>query len=148
MGKIKSSVSEEPNSAFTSMIDIVFLLLIFFILQPFKEPEVKMPAELPKDAGTSTDQFDKPPEDIKIRIVAVPSDPSNAHFIVDGQALGSANQGAGARLPAVLKRNSHGLEDTPVAILPDARVHFGHVLTALDACYTARLSKVKFGFGN
>lgn len=148
MGKIKSSFSEEPNSAFTSMIDIVFLLLIFFILQPFKEPEVKLAAELPKDAGTSTDQFEKPPEDIKIRIVVVPSDPSNAHFIVDGQALGMASQGAGTRLPGVLVRNSHGLKDTPVAILPDARVHFGHVLTALDACYTARLEKIKFGFGN
>ena len=42
MARIKSKFEDEPAFCFTSMIDIVFLLLIFFLLQPFKMPELKL----------------------------------------------------------------------------------------------------------
>ena len=44
---------EDVGKGFTTMIDIVFLLLIFFILQPFKQPEQKVDSDLPK-SGPST----------------------------------------------------------------------------------------------
>ncbi len=150
MGKIKSSVEEEPNDSFTSMIDIVFLLLIFFLLQPFKEPEIRLEANLPKntESAKNTDNTEIPKEDIKIRILPVPSDPNNARFVVDGRPVGMASLGAESRLAGMLVGRSHGDKEWPVAILPDRKVHFGHVLHALDACYRARMGNVKFGYGN
>lgn len=151
MGKIKSSVAEEPNDSFTSMIDIVFLLLIFFLVQPFKEPEVRLAADLPqsstKVSRTATDTT-IPKEDIRIRILPVPSDPGNARFVVDGRPIGYASQGARNKLPAILVKQSHGDKDWPIAILPDRGVHFGHVLHALDACYRVQMPNIKFGYGN
>ena len=38
----------------TSMIDVTFQLIIFFLLQKFKTLEAKLPAYLPKDVGVNT----------------------------------------------------------------------------------------------
>lgn len=140
----RDSGAQEAGGSFTSMIDIVFLLLIFFILQPFKEPEVSFDTPL---SGVGREIVAPPCEDIRLRVMSVPADPTNAYYVVDGRSLGTATQGAAALLPKTLSSISGGLTDTPVKILPDARVHFGHVLSALDACHTARLGKVTFGFG-
>ena len=53
----------------TSMIDVVFLLLIFFILMPFKSPESRIESHLPKDSGLSQAKSEEEPVDkIEIKI--------------------------------------------------------------------------------
>lgn len=136
--------AQEAGGSFTSMMDIVFLLLIFFILQPFKESEVALDTPL---SAVGREGVEPAREAIRLRVIAVPADQTNAYYVVDGRSLGTATQGATELLPKTLVSISHGLADTPVAILPDARVHFGHVLIALDACHTARLTNVRFGYG-
>jgi len=142
---IKSKINDEMNSPFTSMIDIVFLLLIFFILQPFKEPENKMAAELPQEGAGGGVSMEVPLKDINIAIFSVGrSNPDKAVFTVGGNRIASGPK-IYKRIAAELKRQSGGNKETPVAILPASEVHFKHVLDALDACYEAQMPKVKFG---
>ena len=61
-------VSEEVTMDMTPMIDVVFLLIIFFLCIDFKILEAKLPAYLPKDKGSQT--FDvEPVEQLPVVIV-------------------------------------------------------------------------------
>lgn len=148
VGKIKSKVVDEVQSSFTSMIDIVFLLLIFFILQPFKETELKLDANLPQDGAPNSDPTTEPKVEIKVAIRPVISDPNNAMYVIDGQNVGMASQGAYKKLAGILLRKSNGDKEAPISILPSTDVRFEHVLRVLDACYRVRMGNVKFGFGS
>lgn len=144
MAKIKSAINEEPNDSFTSMIDIVFLLLIFFILQPFKQPEVKLRSELPKDEGPSFVPPAQPRPHIVVRINRDPGNAAEAIYTVDGTVIGNSANKAGDQLADVILRRSGGDLESPIAIMPELHVHFGHVLKVLDQCTKAGMGKVKF----
>ena len=47
-------IQEEEKTNMTPMIDVVFLLIIFFLCIDFKVLEAKLPAYLPKDKGSQT----------------------------------------------------------------------------------------------
>ncbi len=61
-------VQEEAKMDMTPMIDVVFLLIIFFLCIDFKILEAKLPAYLPKDIG-SFDEDVEPQEKVRIKIV-------------------------------------------------------------------------------
>jgi biopolymer transport protein ExbD len=60
--------SEEAKMDMTPMIDVVFLLIIFFLCIDFKILEAKLPAYLPKDVGSFKDPVE-PQEKVRIKIV-------------------------------------------------------------------------------
>ena len=59
---------EEAELNLTPMIDVVFLLLIFFLCIDFKTLEAKLAAYLPKDLGVNTTDAE-PIEKIDVRII-------------------------------------------------------------------------------
>ncbi len=59
---------EEAEMDMTPMIDVVFLLIIFFLCIDFKILEAKLPAYLPKDVGSFDDEVE-PQEKVRIKIV-------------------------------------------------------------------------------
>ena len=61
-------VSEEVTMDMTPMIDVVFLLIIFFLCIDFKILEAKLPAYLPKDKGSQTFEVE-PVEQLPVVIV-------------------------------------------------------------------------------
>ena len=61
-------VQEDADVDMTPMIDVVFLLIIFFLCIDFKILEAKLPAYLPKDVGSQDDQVE-PQEKLRIKIV-------------------------------------------------------------------------------
>lgn len=146
MGRLRHSESVESGSGFTSMIDIVFLLLIFFILQPFKETELRLEASLPEQPPVIGP--DEPPLlkeiSVDVRIRSVLSDPTNAQYIVDGRLVGRSDQVDSARLSAWLQRQSCKDPNVPVRIQPDRDIRFDHVAKVLDACYGAGMGKIQF----
>ena len=58
---------EEAKADMTPMIDVVFLMIIFFICIDFKVLESKLPAYLPKDKG-SLSTVVEPQEQLSVRI--------------------------------------------------------------------------------
>ena len=82
---IEEMQDEEVKLELTPMIDISFLIIIFFMCLPFKTLAGKLEAFLPKDSGPFPNSV-QPPESVKIRIrtgatrddstTAMPSDPT------------------------------------------------------------------------
>ena len=66
--KMRDEVQEEAVMDMTPMIDVVFLLIIFFLCIDFKILEAKLPAYLPKDKGSQDTQVE-PQEQLRIKIV-------------------------------------------------------------------------------
>ena len=62
------TIQEEVEMNMTPMIDVVFLLIIFFLCIDFKILEAKLPAYLPKDVGSFTEEVE-PQEKLRIKIV-------------------------------------------------------------------------------
>lgn len=134
MARIQSQIEEEAEGCFTSMIDIVFLLLIFFILQPFKEPDYQVAAYLPKDVGGGSSSAEIKPT-IQLGIMGAGD---SVTFTVNDDAVQSAF------IAARLMRESGGDQEVPVAINPGPQVNFKHVLKALDQCAVAEMKNVTF----
>ena len=59
---------EEVKPDMTPMIDVVFLMIIFFICIDFKVLESKLAAFLPKDKGSSSDIV-PPQENVMVKIL-------------------------------------------------------------------------------
>lgn len=137
MAKIKSKINEEPNDSFTSMIDIVFLLLIFFILQPFKSPEQKLRSELPRNQDPSTNV--QPVDNIRLQVRVDPDDETAAFYRVQMLTIDD-----GDRLFRALLDQAHYDTTVPVILDADSSVKFHYVLKALDQCYKAEMVDVKF----
>ena len=58
---------EEVKPDMTPMIDVVFLMIIFFICIDFKVLESKLPAYLPKDKGSQTN-VEEPQEQLSVKV--------------------------------------------------------------------------------
>jgi biopolymer transport protein ExbD len=56
---MKGNNYEEIKADITPMIDVVFLLIIFFILMPPKKIESKLESYVPKDNSKVTGDFNK-----------------------------------------------------------------------------------------
>ena len=68
MSKLSEIAQEESKLEMTPMIDVTFLLLIFFMCTlKFKTLEGKLSAYLPKDVGMSTSQAE-PKEKVEIKL--------------------------------------------------------------------------------
>ena len=65
---LQEMVEEEAVMEMTPMIDVVFLLIIFFLCIDFKILEAKLPAYLPKDVGSSSTDVE-PQEKLNIKII-------------------------------------------------------------------------------
>ncbi|MBL8724834.1 MAG: biopolymer transporter ExbD [Planctomycetes bacterium] len=61
--------SDDAKSDLTPMIDVVFLMVIFFVCIDFRVLEAKLPAYLPRDVGGGPSQVE-PQEQLRIEIFA------------------------------------------------------------------------------
>lgn len=160
MGKLADEF-KDPELCFTSLIDIVFLLLIFFMCASrFKQVEMKLDAFLPQDEGQNPVPVQqlKKPEELSI-------------FIKDDHAMrGSSDFNLKATRKAqyyLASRDASPVTD-PMQLLPklqalasnpeqevlialyneasdkDQLVPFFNVVKVLDLCKTAGITKVKF----
>jgi biopolymer transport protein ExbD len=126
---LKLQHDEMPTLNLTSMIDVLFLLIIFFMVATkFDEMERNIEIDVPQvaQAGEST-----PPRQSLIVSVA-----SDGHLELDGAKVTTeelASRLAAARTP---------LTEPTVVIHGDAACAFQHVATALGACREAGVSEL------
>lgn len=133
-----------------SMLDVTFLLLIFFVLTAkFIIGEGILPADLPQGQGEGVSEAE-PPDQIDIVLQSLGGEDVRVQF---GGALQSEGTVASfVELREVLRRyqqsesnpNGFFLPEDPIIIKPGSSVNWGHVVNAFNACIGARYSNVNF----
>ena len=121
-----------------AMIDVVFLLLIFFMCpSTFARPERDLPSPLPRK-GTAAEADDQDLPAVRIRLAL--ADGSLA-VTCDDQPCASTKD-----LLAMLEARA-AIGDPPVIIDGQQAVPFGQMVAALDACHRAGLYRTAFAAG-
>ena len=113
---------EEVSVNLTPLIDIVFLLLIFFMVSTTFTKETHLTVDLPEAEGAPL--TDQPKRVIDILIAA------DGTYAVNDKPL--INQQVGT-LKAALSKESDGDSSTPLTITADASTPHSAVVTAMDA---------------
>ena len=129
------------DSAMTPMIDVVFLLLVFFVwTASFQVVEQMLPAELSSQMGTDpTTLVEPPPEkDLEDIVIAVSFDGSAA-WTLNGQPLADVN--------AVERRLASIARVDPAATVivhPSPKVPLEYVIQTYDAAKLTGFTSVSF----
>ncbi len=127
----------------TPMIDVVFLLLVFFIwTASFQIVEQVLPSSLSAAQGTEPLDADSPPppeadfDDVIVRIIWTGERPT---WSVNQQAIATMEQ-----LHSRLKTIADIKSDAPVILHPDDNVPLGDVIDVFDICRKVGFEKVQF----
>ena len=126
---LKTCLDEQPSINLTPMIDIVFLLIIFFMVgTKFVEMERNMPVELPEvaDAGTPAPEPEK-------RVINVYRD---GRILLDRRFV--TVDVLRAELRAARARNGQ----LGVIVRGDAQSDLQSVVSVLEACRQAGISEM------
>jgi len=125
-------LEDEIGFNLTSMIDVVFLLLIFFLVATtYLDPERELDLDLPR--AESGSERDKPPQELVLNIFR------------DGRVALRGREVDGEGLRAELERAAASDPMTPVTIRGDAHVEHERVVAVMDACALAGLSNLSVG---
>ena len=124
--QLSSSKPEDPEINMTSLIDVVFLLLIFFMVSTTFERQAVLKVDLPE-----------------ARNVAIPEDqPNSFELVIDPNGLYYLNDrqlvdGTPATLRAAFNEAAGDNRDVPIILRADAQTPHHFVVTAMDV--TAQL---------
>lgn len=126
---LKTDTIEEPNLNLTPMIDVVFLLIIFFMVgtqftQPERQYDVKLPTVANAPPLTSL------PDEITINVR------QNGEIVVRNQVL------TPEELEAELTRAKQNFAEQAVVIRGDAGGKYQHVMTVLAICNKVDIASV------
>lgn len=119
--KFKRQQAEELNVNLTPLIDVVFLLLIFFMVSTTFTKETHLQIDLPQ---ASSDAVVEAPLVVDIAITAV------GEFSINGKKLVNAQLETVKRAISKVARNQQNL---PIVITADALTPHQAVITAMDA---------------
>ncbi|SDT99965.1 ExbD/TolR family protein [Halopseudomonas salegens] len=115
--------AEEVSVNLTPLIDVVFLLLIFFMVSTTFTRETQLQLDLPQaDSGQPVEQTEV--ELIELLIAA------NGDIVINDRALVDNRLDT---LKNALQRESGGNNQLPVVITADAKTPHQAVITAMDA---------------
>ncbi len=112
---------QEITVNLTPLIDVVFLLLIFFMVSTSFTRETQIKLELPK---ASVEPLDTKPETLEISI------DKEGRYFVNGKGL--VNESL-ETLKAAIKPSVDANQNVPVIISADANTPYQSVVTAMDA---------------
>ena len=121
--------NEEMALNLTSLIDVVFLLLIFFMVATtFLDPEREIELDLP-EAESST-MPEETPDQIVINVF------SDGRIALGGREISRDD------LLDTLRRTARANPETPVTIRGDRLVHHENIVSVRYACGVAGLSNL------
>jgi biopolymer transport protein ExbD len=137
--KFATPVAEEVSINLTPLIDIVFLLLIFFMISTTFQRETELEIALP-EASAKT-------QALGVVSAAVLEIDSNGLYRLGTRADGKSSEMISvnpARLSETLQGISTKHGTTTLIIKADAKTSHQAVVRALDAAQKAGLKKIKF----
>jgi len=121
---------DEPEVNLTPLIDVVFLLLIFFMVSTTFEQQSRIQIELPEATATAAET-----EDETLEIVI---DAQGRYFIGERQVVNSEVK----TLKSAISKAVDGREPLTVIIRSDASTPYQAVITALDATSQLGLTQI------
>ena len=119
--KLSLRARTEPEVNMTSLIDVVLLLLIFFMVSTSFVKQSQINISLP-EAESST-VVDEPAEQIDIMIT------QTGTYLVNGRELINSRP---ETIRNALQKIAAGRSDLPLTISADANAKHQHVVTAMD----------------
>lgn len=126
--QFRRQLREEESINLTPLIDVVFLLLIFFMVSTTFTKETHLSIDLPHASG---EPIPERPDDVEVIVNA------DGSYAVDGKAL--VNQELGTILSALAQSvdgevgDSDAFSNTPLIITADAKSPHEAVVRAMDA---------------
>ena len=124
---------DEPAVNLTPLIDVVFILLIFFMVSTTFDKQTQLKVELP--SATTTDTREKPVEKIEITIDA------KGDFYVNERELVKHDA---ETLRRSMQKIAEGRSDLPVIVSGDRNAPLQSMMTVLDVA--AQLDLVHLSF--
>ena len=128
--RITSQQPENRKLNLTPLIDVVFLLLIFFMVSTTFEKQAKLKIELPE---ASVNPVESVQEDLVISISQ-----KGVFFVNNNELINAQSQS----LKNTLEQIVNDSRDMPVIIRADANVAHKHVIMAMDVLGNMGFSKV------
>ena len=121
--KFRRRRREQVEINLASLIDVVFILLLFFVVTTTFTRETRMQVDLPEAASGT------PPEQSELKQLEVVIS-ADGTFSLNGQALIKNDL---YTLMAALQKESGGDNSLPLTISADAKTSHQSVITAMDA---------------
>ncbi len=121
---------DEPEITLTPLIDVVFLMLIFFMVSTTFLRQADLEVTLPE---ASREPAERTAEPIELAINA------DGEFFVNGRALVNSQLETVRR---ALEQARDEAPESPLLIRADARTTHQNVITAMDAASQANLSRL------
>lgn len=112
---------DEPEVNLTSMIDVVFLLLIFFMVSTSFTKQSQLSIRLPQADNSGI--IEEAPESIDLMIT------EQGTYLVNGRELVNNKP---ETIRNALQKISGGNTDLPITISADANARHQYVITAMD----------------
>lgn len=131
--KLRHSSSEEPQVNLTPLIDVVFLLLIFFMVSTTFTRESEIALELPESSGEvlEAEEF----------VIEISIDSQGNYFVNKQQVVNKQLE----TLKRALREVRADRTDTPQLIISADRVTpHQAVITAMDAARQVGLTRITF----
>lgn len=119
--KFQKRRPEEPSIDLTSLIDVVFLLLIFFMVSTTFNREAELSIELPEADG-------KPLKSEK-RVIDIAIDAQGRYFVNQQEVLNTQLE----TLKQALEKAAEGSEEPQLILSADRMTPHQAVITAMDA---------------
>lgn len=128
--RFKTSRADRLELNLTSLIDVVFVLLIFFVLTTTFNRHAELQIELPR---ASADPLQTRQEPLELSIDAA------GRYYINGRALVNTQA---ATLTTALSDAAKGRKDTPIVLNADARTPHQAVVTAMDVAARVGLTRL------
>ena len=124
----------EATVELTPLIDVVFLLLIFFMVSTSFVQNQALNVDLPQANGDA-----QPNEDLFINVVVQ----QNGRYEIEGSiVVDTSLQGLAKTLQAVIEKNAARRTSLPVVISADATATHQSVVRVMDACAQVGLTQI------
>ena len=119
--KLQHHVKEEPTVDLTSLIDVVFLLLIFFMVRTTFERQALLKVDLPE--ASSTEPRIELPESLELVI-----DAQGRMYLNDRRLVDSEER----TIRAAMQQAAGDDRSLPLILRADRQTPHHHVVTAMD----------------
>jgi len=130
---IKRFKDQAPGLNLTPMIDVVFLLIVFFLVATtFYREELDLTVELPEANQANVDTKDQDEIIIHVR--------RDGTILFRGEEILSDES-----LRSSLRKAAQRDADRPVVIRGDGRAKHERIVQIMDACASAQLTRIHIG---